>query len=150
MNPLLLQRAGAVIEEDERRRYQRYSLKEVTFVVFRPEFRKLGTIRDIGEGGIAFDYFDYGQSDWEAYSTMKELPQEVDLFLKESRFYMSCVPCRIAHEGIGNHNDDSGAFDSPVKYCGLEFGTLTDKQKEQLKYFLRNHTAETDDQGEPA
>ena len=106
------------------------------FVVFRPDFRKIGPIRDISRGGLGCSYLcpvDEG-------NTVAERRQMVDILLSDDSFYISDIPCNPVYDDRGNNGYESFMPDFVNRRCGLKFDQLTKEQEEQINFFLENHT----------
>ena len=121
----------------ERRKFKRLVVKERAFVAFRPEFTKLGRIRDISRGGLRCEYF--------VYKDLKDvdeesLSSEIDIFLSGNTFYASRIPCSVAYDIEIARNETTFAGITQNRRCGLKFGEFTEEQEEQLEFFLKNHT----------
>lgn len=107
------------------------------FVVLMDDDRvsMLGTIKDIGKGGIGFSYL---------LRTDKEKPfndgyQTVDLFVPGRSISLSCIPCKHVYEEPDKENDIS-FIPNLTKRCGLKFEQLSKEQKGQINHFLENYT----------
>ena len=117
--------------EADRRKCRRLLPQDLTFAVLRPHFNKLGKVKDISEGGLAFEYIFNG----------KQNPgsSEIDILVSGDRFYLPRIPSKIV-------------YDMPIveeyrtfkkRRCGLQFGDLTDAQAIELHSFLENYTTGT-------
>ena len=140
--------SDAVIEEDDQNEFHRYQLKDVAFIAFRPDFKRIGVISSIDKDGLVFDYLDYGLTDAEINQMDKGFPLEVDMFLKDSKFYLSCVPCRVVSYHRGGCSSYTGIYHSQNTCCRIEFGNLSRAQRIQLEYFLKHHTYCVEDSSE--
>lgn len=118
-----------MIETSERRRQDRFSTKDKVFLTFRPDFDRLGIIKDVSSGGISFEYMPLECVD---------CPQrvEVDIFSEVRGFYLSRVPCRIVYDVDLDGLNGSGH----LKRCGLEFMELSPGQNTKIDYFLNHFT----------
>ncbi len=114
----------------ERRQFRRFLADDRTFACLRPHFTKLGKIKDISRGGLAFEYL-YNKG-------CKEDPSEMDIFLSGDRFYLPKMPCRVVYDfQIGEDLIYMSTFQD--RRCGVQFGELTRKQERKLKLFFNNH-----------
>jgi hypothetical protein len=116
--------------EAERRKFRRLLPQKLTFAVFRPHFTKLGKVKDICKGGLAFDYI--------LDETQNPGSSEIDVFIFGDHFYLPRIPSKIV-------------YDMPIveeyrslkkRRCGLQFVDLTDAQAIELDSFLENYTTE--------
>jgi hypothetical protein len=116
------------------RKSRRFGLEDLAFAVFRPEFKKLGRIKDISKGGLACVYLDE-QDLSEDFSKL-----EIDILLCNGEFYMSMIPCEIIYDKKmveDEYKSTISFMDS--RCCGLKFGPLSKEQKTQLELFLNKH-----------
>ena len=129
---------GEETVETERRKFTRFLAQDQAFAVLRPHFTKLGKIKDISRGGLAFEYV--------AHEGQKRGSSEIDILITGDRFYLPKIPSKkIYNIKIGEENEISiDRFDRfETRRCGLQFGELTEEQAAQLNFFLKNHTTGT-------
>ena len=117
----------------ERRKYVRFLAQDTAFAALRSEFKKVGRIKDISIGGLAFSYF----SDTCEMSSSSQVFQ-VDIFLSGNGFHLYNVPCKIVCD-LPNSSDDEG-FYVKMNRCCLHFGELTESQLGQLNFFIKHYT----------
>ncbi len=120
------------------RKFRRFGLEDLAFAVFRPEFKKLGRIKDISRGGLACVYLDK-QDIGENFSKL-----EIDILLSNGEFYMSMIPCEIIYDKKmveDEYKSTISFMDS--RCCGLKFGHLSKEQTTQLELFLKKHVYQT-------
>ncbi len=113
----------------ERRQSERYLTRNSAFAALRPDFTRVGRICDISASGIAFEYV--------SEETLQQDLAQIDIFITEKGFFLPRVPCRVVYESVVNGLNPGGGVQ--VRRCGLELGELSEAQKAQLEYFLRNH-----------
>jgi hypothetical protein len=109
-------------------------VKNSAFAVFRPEFKKLGKIKDISDGGLSCEYLNH--------KNIKDdiLDLEIDILLTDGNFYMSMIPCKVVYDMKTIKNRASFFNDGlECRRCGLKFKKLPTKLRQDLKYFLKNH-----------
>ena len=116
--------------EAERRKFRRLLPQEVTFATLRPHFTKLGKVKDISRGGLAFEYI--------LNETQYTGSSEIDIFSGD-RFYLPRIPSKIVYD-MEIAEEYQGLL---KRRCGLQFGNLTKKQAAKLEFFLQNHTTGT-------
>ena len=118
----------------EQRKFNRGILRDPAFAVFRPEFKKLGKIKDISGGGLACEYL--------KHKNIKDnlLELEIDILLTDGKFYMSMIPCEVVYDMKPILNRAT-FFNNGLecRRCGLKFKKLPTKLKQDLKLFLKNH-----------
>ena len=118
----------------ERRQFRRFLADDRSFACLRPHFGKLGKIKDISRGGLAFEYI-YSKG-------YEEESSAIDIFLSGDRFYLPKMPCRVVNDlPIGE--DLTSISNFQVRRCGLEFGELTEEQEHKLKLFLNTYLTGT-------
>lgn len=125
--------------DSDRRKHERFSVRDNAYVAVRPEFYRLGKIKDISKGGVAFEYLQPSFLDHASYASDNLKNPEIDIFLSDRKFYLSSIPCKVVYDKNLTHDDgtlDTGCQD---KCCGLQFGDLNAKQVEQLMFFISNH-----------
>ena len=105
--------------ETERRKFTRFLAQDTAFAVLRPHFTKLGKIKDISEGGLAFEYI--------AYKGQKEDSSGTDIFLSSDRFYLGRIPCKIRYDIKIAERYQISIDRIERRRCGLQFGELTEE-----------------------
>ena len=119
----------------ERRKFRRFLVQDKAFAVLRPHFNKLGTIKDIGRGGLAFEYIAYEGPDRDS--------SYIDIFLTGDRFYLSKILSKIIYDIKIVDRNQTPIDLFATRRCGLQFGELTPDQAAQLDFFIKNHTTGT-------
>jgi hypothetical protein len=121
----------AVKSNLNRRQVQRYAVTDSVFLAFRPRFDRLGMLKDISRGGVAFEY------------TVSDTPQpletsdiEVEVFSHKT-FRLSRIPCRIVYDTSAEAGLSIAGFET--RRCGLQFGKLSELQAAQLKVLMDTH-----------
>ncbi|MBW2605793.1 MAG: PilZ domain-containing protein [Deltaproteobacteria bacterium] len=105
----------------------------MAFAALRGGFKKVGRVKDISIGGVAFTYL----SDVDEVNADPHHSQ-VDIFLSENGFHLSNVPCKIVYDTPVSSNDE--VFVVNMIRCGLHFGELAESQLDQLNFFIKHHT----------
>ena len=114
----------------ERRKDNRFNVARGAVVIPEHDHLKQGQIIDISRGGLAFNY-----------NNGKDLTKEfADLAISMvfKTFYLDKIPCKII-----SHGTTDAVFpqnQEKMKRVSLRFGELTQKQTDQLEYFLQNLT----------
>ncbi len=125
---------------DEQRKHKRSVPEALAFVVFRPDFNKIGPINDISRGGLGCSYLcpvDEG-------SPVAETHQMVDILFSGKSFYISKISCSPVYDDKENNGQGSSFMHDMVnRRCGLKFDHLTKEQEKQINFFLENHTVGT-------
>jgi len=119
----------------ERRKTRRYKASYGMYAVVGPDASRLGQIRDISMGGLAFKYL--------ADEARSESSDEMDIIIRQSTFCIKHLPIRtISDVELAKEN----AFSTvKLRRQGVQFGELTSNQVSQLKYLLKNHTSWTEE-----
>ena len=118
----------------ERRKYARYIPQKNAFAALGHEYTRVGRIRNIALGGLSFEYI-VGDS-------LKEEATEADIFLVGNVFHLHNIPCQIIYDIKVHvpHVNNSYVKILTTKKCGLQFGSLSENSRTQLKTFLEVHT----------
>jgi hypothetical protein len=117
-------------EPVERRKNTRFKVHNGAYVAVGTHYDKVGRIMDISMSGLSF-----------LYVGDKERTQgsHANIFFTEANFYLEKVPAdTIVDLEI---TDESRAASSPVRRCGLKFGTLTPNERSQVEFFIQNYGA---------
>jgi PilZ domain len=115
---------------EERRQQKRFKVAEGAFAALVDQESRLGQIKDISLQGLSFRYIDSNEK--------LENASELKIILGNRGVYLEKVPFKI----ISDFKIESEFSFSAVnmRQIGLEFGTLTEKQKKQLERFIQQHT----------
>ena len=119
---------------NNRRKSKRFLPDSRAFACLRPDFVKLGKIKDISRSGLAFRYVSN-------QDPAKE-PNEIDIFLSGNNFFLTKMKCRVVYD-LNSHNDSASASELTEWQCGVEFGKITNEQILKLTVFLNNHVTGT-------
>jgi len=120
----------------ERREHERFVPKTSVFVVFRPEFSKIGPVKDISRGGLRCKYLHPVDENTPAGKTS----QLIDIFLSNNGFHLSNIPCNLIYDVRPDNDQVSFMPDLMARQCGLKFDQLTKEQEKQINHFLMKHT----------
>ena len=112
----------------ERRRYQRYRMPEKAYVAFGNGAAKLGQIKDVSEGGLAFLYIDIGGRPKRSFS--------LDIRIEDNAFQLEALPFKT----IWDSEIPDELRSTKMRNCGGRFGKLTPYQESRLLYLIRNHS----------
>jgi hypothetical protein len=128
--PLDLNHCIAIVESTmERREHERFPVKSEVFLALRPNYDRVGSVRDISKTGISFEYLAF--EDFELAGSV-----EVDIFSRSQDFYISRIPCRIVYDV----RKDSVFFldDAQTRRCGLLFEPHGNQQTSNLLAFFND------------
>ena len=108
--------------KQERRQYERYAVSQDLYLIFRPDFQKIGRLRDISKGGVCFDYTNLGGG-----KTPKNV--EIDIFSAKRELHLTRIYCRVVYD---LPIEPQSTFKRiSLRRCGLEF--LTPSEQQSLK-----------------
>ena len=126
-----------MLASHEQRQYERLKpLQDSAFVVFRPEFNKIGPINDISRGGLGFNYLHPADNEVPAAET----PHIIDIIVSNNGFHLTNIPCTLVHDAKAENDELTLMPDLVNRFCGLKFDELTEEQEKQINLFLENHT----------
>lgn len=114
----------------ERRFHERFRVQQGVYALLKNGSSKLGQIKDISKGGLAFKYINHGEQLHD--------PAEVDIFLSGYGFFLKGIPCkRISDIHVENYVPFS-TFE--MRKLSIQFGTLNDNQMANLDTFIEQYT----------
>jgi hypothetical protein len=118
----------------ERRKYTRYLTQENAFAALGDKYSRVGKIKNIALGGMAFEYI-VGDA------PNKENATEADIFMVGNVFHLHNIPCRIIYDFEVHvpHVKNSYVKILTTNRCGLQFGSLPETKMTQLSIFLEVH-----------
>ena len=117
---------------DDRRKHRRFHVQDNAFALFKSEPAKLIPIVDISLGGLGIGVNAINMTA-AAFSDASKLEMLTD----DCRFYMDKIPYQLI---LPQRNFPQKAVGSFQHVYGLQFIDLMSNQRNQLKYFIRNHT----------
>ena len=118
-----------------KRRYDRYITQENAYVSLGSGFTKVGSIKDISRGGVAFEYILYEESN-------QNILGKIDIFIARNGFHLTKIPCDIVYDIPVNTNRINPLFTRNFTYkrCGIKFCDLTENHELGIDKFLKQHT----------
>ena len=123
--------------ETEQRKLTRLLAQDTAYAVLRPDFKKIGKIKNMSEGGLVFQYIAYEVQHNDASES------EIDIFIsEEGGFHLLKIPCRIIYDSKFDECQTS-THHIEMRWCGVQFGELTEEQAADLEFFLGNYTIRT-------
>jgi hypothetical protein len=120
--------------DTEKRKYARFSPQGNAFAALGRRYAKVGRIKDISLGGLAFEYISEVDTDRDF--------SQIDIFLIGEVFHLYNLPCEVVYDHphpIRFKNFKSLKI-SLNKRCGVQFEILPEDDMAQLKLFLESHT----------
>ena len=120
--------------QTERRRHVRYIPQGNAFAALGEKYTKVGKIKDIGMGGLAFEYV--------ASQENHGAGSKVDVFFTDDAFHIHNLPCFIVYDvGVGAPMADSQSADMlTMRRCAVRFTARSDEHKSQVRSFIKTHT----------
>lgn len=117
--------------ETERRKNIRFLVPGDVIAVLQDGSIKIGQVRDVSIGGLAFDHI------YDENLSQEPSPKDVDLFAKE--FCISKIPCRVVYDiPVPTPTEyQSLTIHFITKRCGVKFEGLSEDQITQLVSFLK-------------
>ncbi|MEE8431849.1 MAG: PilZ domain-containing protein [Candidatus Desulfatibia sp.] len=114
----------------EKRKHRRFKAKEGAFAVVTSGDNKIGQIKNISKGGLAFQYV----------ASEKKLAGllTMDIFRNSKEFYLKNVSVKTTSD---IYVDNKSPFSTIIlRQCGGKFADLADNQISQLDRFIQNYT----------
>ena len=113
----------------EKRRHKRFNVKEGVLARSSPDYDRLGQIKDVSKGGLAFQYLENIRS--------TEEPLEVEIFSPFDVFRLKKLPVRMV---MDIKLDTRGLYASlPIRQLSLQFGKLNHSQELLLDNFIQRY-----------
>ncbi len=114
---------------DDKRKNSRFKINDDVFAAFRNGKYKVGLVKDISLGGLAFDLIDDEDTKVDGGT--------VDVFVSRKKFYVKGIPCRIVYKKAVARDPVTYQFISYVlSRCGIQFTGLDEGQALELKELI--------------
>ena len=114
----------------ERRKHKRFQAQEGAYALLKDNSSKLGQIKNISKGGLAFSYIVNGGQVHESFN--------IDIFISGQGFCLKDAPSKKVSDFHINNKLPFSTF--AVRQIGVQFDKLNQSQLLQLDDFIRNHT----------
>jgi hypothetical protein len=114
----------------EKRKHERFIVREGAFAVMTPGHKNLGLIKNISKGGLAYRHIADGNKTNGLY--------KLDIFLSTKHFYLKDIPFKTV--SVFNEESEFPYSFVLMKHRCIQFGQLNPDQKQMLDYFIINHT----------
>ena len=117
----------------EQRKHERFIAKENAFAALGPKYTRVGKIKDISVGGLAFEYI--------AGEEFNKNASEIDIFLVGTEFHLYKIPCKAIYNIDVHvpHINNKLVKIYTTKRSGVQFKILTKDLKVLIKFFLKYH-----------
>ncbi len=113
----------------ERRIHNRFQVQQGVYALLKNGSSKLGQIKNVSKGGLAFMYINHGEQLHE--------PVEVDIFLSGYGFFLKGIPCKkISDIHVENYVPFS-TFE--MRQLGVQFGVMSGNQMDHLDTFIEEY-----------
>ncbi len=113
----------------ERRFNERLQVQQGVYALLKNGSSKLGQIKNISKGGLAFMYINDGEQIHE--------PKEVDIFLSGYGFILKGIPCKKISD---IHVDNFVPFSTfEMRQLGVQFGEVGLHQLDHLGTFIEKY-----------
>ena len=121
--------------DTESRKYIRFLPQPNAYAALGASYTKIGKIKDISMGGVAFEYYIGSQE-------LNQYDSTVTIFITVNNFYLEDIPCQIISDQIRSGSNKPPVLNTNyvVKRCGLQFMNIFEEQRQRLEYFLNHHT----------
>ena len=118
----------------ERRKFARYLSQDGVFAALGCQYSRVGKIKNIALGGLAFEYI--------GGDTLKEDVYKADIFMVGNVFHLHNIPCRIIYDYVVYvpHVDNQYIKKLTTKRCGIKFAELSKNTITELQLFLETYT----------
>jgi len=114
----------------ERRFYERFQVQQGVYALLKNGSSKLGQIKNISKGGLAFMYINDGDQ--------IQGKTEVDIFLSGHGFILKGIPCKKISD---IHVDNFVPFSTfEMRQLGVQFGEVSMLQLDNLSAFIEKYT----------
>lgn len=119
---------------DEQRKNIRFLAQENVIVALQNVSTKVGKVKDISMGGLAFEHIDDENPNSET--------SQRNILLWVNGFRLPKLPGRIVYDiPLAPSTEYPGFFfHLMTRRCGVEFEKLSEEQTSQLDFFLENYT----------
>lgn len=129
--PIVPSAAGKRMNPFERRKYKRYKAAPGAYAVLGTEASKLGQIKDISMGGLAFKYL--------ANEARTDDADKLGIIIRRNNFYVNNIGIRTVSDF---ELAREYAFSTVIlRQQGVQFCELTSEQRSKLDYILKYHTS---------
>lgn len=121
--------------KSEKRKHIRLLAKEGAYAALGTHFNKVGKLKDISLGGLAFSYIDNTED------CIHDL-SKVAIFVSENEFYLPDLTCRLIYDFPLHSTNNIQYFKIRFRIimCGVKFTAITEYQLDKLKFFINQYT----------
>jgi hypothetical protein len=116
----------------ERRKHERFCVRNGSFAELSPQFTILGQIMNISTGGLAFRYV--------ASAERSKESSKLSILLTDGSFRLDKIRFQTIWDAPMPREFSFGAI--TLRQCGVRFGALTHGQQLHLQYFMRRYSGD--------
>ncbi len=120
--------------ETEQRKYVRYRVQDDSLQVYNRDSRSVGWIRDIGQGGLSYEYLS-------VFVDTENAPTIDILSSVDPHLLLQNISLKIIYDTDEIDNTDEHGIAS-FRRCGVQFEKLTEPLQSQLIDIINNHSVE--------
>jgi hypothetical protein len=113
----------------ERRKHKRFKVKEGFLAVSSPDHSRLGQIKDVSKGGLAFQYY--------ANISSTEEPLEVEIFSRVGVFSLELPVKKVVDVKLDTKELYASIL---LRQLSFQFGKLNYSQETLLDHFIQRYT----------
>ena len=113
----------------ERRKHKRFKVEKGFLAVSSPDHSRMGQIKDISKGGLAFEYL--------ANISSNEEPLEVEIFSRDDVFSLRLPVKKIVDFKLNTKELYTSLL---IRQLSFQFGKLNHSQEAQLDHFIQRYT----------
>ena len=120
----------------ERRKHKRFNAQDGALAALTRSPTIAGQIINISEGGLSFRYV-------ASHQRSEESPR-LNILVSERKFHLKTLPFKRVWDSPMPEAFTYGTIS--LRHCGVEFADMKNDEKDDLNFFIRNHTtAKTED-----
>ncbi|MBU2488045.1 MAG: hypothetical protein KKA60_01515 [Proteobacteria bacterium] len=119
--------------EGERRKFSRFQAPEGSFAALRSLPEKVGVIRDVSKGGLAFEYV------LDAFSEplQGDFDGEIDIFTADRKVALRRLPCcMIRDKRMARSSESFFTSTLNIRLCAIQFKRLEGEDARTLEEFI--------------
>ena len=117
--------------KSEKRKHVRFFAKGDIYVALGTNFNKIGKLKDISIGGLAFTYID------ETDDCVQD-SSKVTIFISETGLYLPHLSSKLIYHSSQLSTNNTQFFKTIFRTfkCGLQFTTIDEYQLDKIKFFI--------------
>jgi hypothetical protein len=116
-----------------KRIHKRFIVEDDAFAALGRDDLKVGRIKNISLGGLAFEYLNSEPSLPIQFSMIR-------IFLADDSFHLPDIECKIIRDDATQLTPNHSISAFKKNRCAVRFLSLSDSQKKSLNYFIKYKT----------